>query len=629
MNRKCLQMWWHRAGFRYGQEMVASHARRRYRLLPSKQNPNSGAPPPDSSLWIVHYSRAERRDNIAAQNVQMTKPMQHMMEQRRYITNVGQLPRKEFMLHDRNNWPRINLPGAGHPNAQALAAQQQAAIMSAQSGAVVGGHARGGSMNQIRGRSSTLLAEISVEEEEDVSRGDILDFMTPRDISKLRYEQHHEWMEEIMSSPFATKQIIPSDLGLGRKGELEALTSGFFQTPVTALHETSGNTGPDRVGRMDPSHAAEFATMAAKKVADMEADLEKTRQRHQRRMEKLRRTTALNSAERRLRNATSTSRPQPAERSLDGGNGGANQQSGENIADIVHDVEAAWGRKLQPMMNVTLIQKGGLEERVQYSGLNRNAPSSNVSASKPQFAPPEAPSTPMQSPTTDGATPQALQQPPEPADPSAATSQPIETTDMAEQDYEGIEDQNDLFGDDDADQETAMIPSLDDMNDDVEMAGLEDQGQPDEQDEPEEVGDQGGDQAVDEWVMVNEQEREQEQEQDEQQEDVQQEESAPLAQSANTPAAFSHTPGSGVHSFADSEQGAAPGPAITTDERTEGRLDTPDDFGGGDLDTAGDALADYGADNDELNLDVMDDSAFGDAFHPPDDQTNLDSADFS
>ena len=620
-------MWWHRAGFRYGQEMVASHARRRYRLLPSKQNPNSGAPPPDSSLWIVHYSRAERRDNIPAQNVQMTKPMHHMMEQRRYITNVGQLPRKEFMLHDRNNWPRINLPGAGQPNAQALAAQQQAAIMSAQSGAVVGGHARGGSMNQIRGRSSTLLAEISVEEEEDVSRGDILDFMTPRDISKLRYEQHHEWMEEIMSSPFATKQIIPSDLGLGRKGELEALTSGFFQAPVNALHETSGNAGPNRVGRMDSSHAAEFAEMAAKKVADMEADLEKTRQRHQRRMEKLRRTTILNSAERRLRNATSTSRPPPADRSLDGGSGGANQQSGENIADIVHDVEAAWGRKLQPMMNVTLIQKGGLEERVQYSGLNRNALNNNVSPSKPQTAPSGTPSVLGQSPANEGPTPQTLQQPSEPAAPSVGISQPIGATDMAEPDSEGIEEQDDIFGDGDVGQETAMMPPQDDMNDDVEMAGLEDQGQPDEQDEPEEGDDQGGDQVADEWVMVNEQEHEQEL--GGQQEDMQQEESAEPAQSANTPAAFSHTPGSGVHSFAASEQGAGPGPATTTDERTEGRLDTPDDFGGGGLDTAGDALADYGADNDELNLDVMDDSAFGDAFHPPEDQTNIDDADFS
>merc|ERR1712080_575438 len=39
----------------------------------------------------------------------------------------------------------------------------------------------------------------------------------------------------------------------------------------------------------------------------------------------------------------------------------------------------------------------------------------------------------------------------------------------------------------------------------------------------------------------------------------------------------------------------------------------------GDVDTAGDALASYDDDgNDELNLDGMDDSAFGDAFHQED-----------
>lgn len=54
-------------------------------------------------------------------------------------------------------------------------------------------------------------------------------------------------------------------------------------------------------------------------------------------------------------------------------------------------------------------------------------------------------------------------------------------------------------------------------------------------------------------------------------------------------------------------------------------LDTPDSDMGGDsdnvdIDTAGDALASYGDDDDDLNLDPMEDSAFGDAFHLEDDE---------
>jgi len=54
-------------------------------------------------------------------------------------------------------------------------------------------------------------------------------------------------------------------------------------------------------------------------------------------------------------------------------------------------------------------------------------------------------------------------------------------------------------------------------------------------------------------------------------------------------------------------------------------LDTPDfdmggDFDNVDVDTAGDALASYGNDDDDLNLDPLEDSAFGDAFHPEEDE---------
>jgi len=215
---------------------------------------------------------------MPSQSIPLQPQVQAILQQRRLLQNYGQLARKEFMLHDRNNWPAINLPAALPPmsHAQAfannLARQTQANMMGGQQTggltAPMTAANRATQMAHVRGRSTHLLAgDVTIEEEEDVSRGDMLDFMTPRDISKMRYEQHHEWMEEIMNSPFATKQIIPTDLGLGRKGELEALTGGFFEAPI-------GNTPPTQVGKLELNKAEEFTKMAAKKVSDMQADLE-------------------------------------------------------------------------------------------------------------------------------------------------------------------------------------------------------------------------------------------------------------------------------------------------------------------------------------------------------------------
>ena len=59
-------------------------------------------------------------------------------------------------------------------------------------------------------------------------------------------------------------------------------------------------------------------------------------------------------------------------------------------------------------------------------------------------------------------------------------------------------------------------------------------------------------------------------------------------------------------------------------QQNQEALNTPDfniggDFDNVEVDTAGDALASYGND-DDLNLDDMEGSAFGDAFHPDDEE---------
>ena len=143
---------------------------------------------------------------------------------------------------------------------------------------------------------NAAVGEPTIEEEEDVSRGDALDLVTPREISRMRYEQHHEWMEEIVESAYNINQIIPSDLGLGRKGELESLTRGFFEAPLSAAHPTT-NGAPARVGKMHAGKAAEFTKLAAQKVADMQKELEELKAKHARRMEKLQQISVLAAAE--------------------------------------------------------------------------------------------------------------------------------------------------------------------------------------------------------------------------------------------------------------------------------------------------------------------------------------------
>ena len=607
---------------------MACHARRRYRLLPSK-NPNTGVAPPDPSLWIVHYQKAERRDCIPSQSIHLQPQVQAILQQRRLLQSYGQLARKEFMLHDRNNWPTINLPAALAPmsHAQAfannLARQTQVNMMAGQqAGALTGPMAAANRANQmahVRGRSTNLLAgDATIEEEEDVSRGDMLDFMTHRDISKMRYEQHHEWMEEIMNSPFATKQIIPTNLGLGRKGELETITGGFFEAPTGVLREGSGNAAAMQVGRLELKKADEFTKMAARKVADMQADLEQMHRKHERRMAKLRKITVLNSAEKRLRTA-----PDNVERPARQDFGemvreGSNSGPGSSVGDIVREVEIAWGKKIEPLAGVVCVQRGGLEQRTANSTSSGRHPPNGVESPKKNVTSHQESQTfssPQPVPRMEAEEQQA---PSVPSNSSHTTGAAAGTPTVRNDDG----DETNEFGPDAEQyntQDDAAVPSLDDMDVDMEMAGLEDQDQELEND----------DNTGSEWIMVEEQgddsgnptERDNKSR------------ASPSPQQADTsgsPATFVKSPASGVQSV----------PQIVHDSTlTQATTDTPDfeaeqPNSQGDYDNVGlgvgdNGLMDYGDEDEDLGMDVMDDSAFGDAFHPPEDSNPMEGSDFS
>jgi hypothetical protein len=607
---------------------MACHARRRYRLLPSK-NPNTGVAPPDPSLWIVHYQKAERRDCIPSQSIQLQPQVQAILQQRRLLQSYGQLARKEFMLHDRNNWPAINLPAALAPmsHAQAfannLARQTQANMMGGQQAggltAPMTAANRATQMAHVRGRSTHLLAgDATIEEEEDVSRGDMLDFMTPRDISKMRYEQHHEWMEEIMNSPFATKQIIPTDLGLGRKGELEALTGGFFEAPIGVMREMSGNTPSTQMGKLELNKAEEFTKMAAKKVLDMQADLEKMQQKHERRMAKLRKTTLLNSAEKRLRMAAGPTEPRAQQDLEQTVRDGAKLGSGESVEDIVQEVEAAWDRKIEPMASVVCIQRGGLEDRTASNTLSGRHPLNGMESPKKNVTSREEPQTSSYRHPVPPVDVEEQQEPSAPSPssqtPSAAVGTPTVRNDDGA-DSNGPEPDPEQY----TNQDDTAVPSLDDMDVDMEMAGLED---PD-------AGLEDDGNTGNEWVMVEEQG-------DDSGNATEGDTKSPpfptpqQADASGSPATFANTPASGVqilpHNLHD---GTLTQAATDTPDFEAGRADSQGDFDNVGMGIGDNDLVDYGDDDEDLGMDVMDDSAFGDAFHPPEDTNQMEGSDFS
>ena len=390
-------MYIHRSGYHPPHELLAAHCRRRYRLTPlANVNPSTASC--DPSLWIVHYSRSDVNNQYPVNRIPITPQVQQMMSQRKYLQQSGQLVRKEFMLNDRNNWPTVNLPAnqmpqygqqqmPGYPGnviSHLSRSQQQSYMQEHQTS---GGHQSVGPPSAKRPRQtpptqrpgpSTSIAaaaiaqDPTVEDEEDTSRGDLMDFLTPRDISTMRYTQHHEWMEEIFSSPYATGQIMPVDLGLGRKGELKALTQGFFEAPTSGTPRSSGNDQQPKSGALEVGKAEDFTKRAAQKLADISADMVKLRKQHARRMAKLSKGGIVRDADRRLRQlvinpSEITPDPSAVGAQMDNPANGdaivaALRQQGK-IDEIGREVEAALNLHIEAVQDIKCVQKGGLEKK--------------------------------------------------------------------------------------------------------------------------------------------------------------------------------------------------------------------------------------------------------------------------
>lgn len=370
-------MYQHKTGYSPN-EPVATHSRRRYRLLPSRSN-HTG-PLPDPSLWIVHYTQCDPQDRVPSNVIPVDMRVQQMMSTRQYLHSHGQIVQKEFMLHDRNNWPAIAFP-RGAPRGQQMYAPSAPHARVPQTMAYPTQQQHGGlppskkaklQANSNQASASSSVAVLEADDDEDFSRGDFFDLTTPRDISIARYKQNHEWMEEILSSPYAIHQFIPTDLGLGLRGELGALTEGIFDAPynppqadVKKPLDVAKNI---YVGRLESEKADEFRKRANEQIVQTNAEIEKMNIKHAKRMARFRKGSLISHAEKQLRTAVENPADTGSEiwrlegRIEEDEEGNVVSKAPANVSDIIAQVEASVGRHAAAVKELIRIQDGGYEE---------------------------------------------------------------------------------------------------------------------------------------------------------------------------------------------------------------------------------------------------------------------------
>ena len=357
------------AGYAPG-EPIAAHARRRYRLV--SRNPAQHANP---DLWLIHYYTADPNDRIATNVVPPDPRTQQTMQVRAYLNSQGQITVKEFMLADRSKWPQISFPGRGPQRSPAYFSpiQQRTPVNMAYQTQTM---TPGPSAKRARTHASQPLqaaAPVEVfDDEEDTSRGDMFDHMTPREVAQSRFIQNQEWMEEVLS-PIPTSNLVPVDLGLGLGGSLKPVTDGIFETYNSSKHASDPST--EVIGHLEKSKAEEFKKRALEKIETENKEIEHMARRHARQMAKLLKNAALVEAEKALRDAVNDPSDTGAEYwRLEGklssnddeeeqAEDAAKKTASAKVDDIVAKLETSLGLHTAAVKELRRIQDGGLEER--------------------------------------------------------------------------------------------------------------------------------------------------------------------------------------------------------------------------------------------------------------------------
>ncbi|EEH38226.1 hypothetical protein PAAG_01147 [Paracoccidioides lutzii Pb01] len=615
-----LELYLQRCGYHSPNETIAAHCRKRYRLTPSK-NPNANVLPCDPSLWIIHYSKTPSVDQLPVNRIQITPQMHNILAQRRFLQSQGQLVRKEFMLHDRNSWPTINLPpqvgqqnfaqqGVAYAN-PLLGRQQAGPFYQPQPGQNIPGP-QGKAARSSRSSAAAAMANVAVPdyslEEEEVSTGDMLDAITPRDISKMRYRHHHEWMDEIFGSPYSVRQIMPVDLGLGRKGELESLTSGFFDAPTGPSLAQKELSAPNTTGKMETGKAEAFAKSVDRKVSDINAEIEKMKKIHAKRLEKMKRITVLKEAELALRDAFID--PDDVGTEFWRAEGRLEAFAGEEslqidypdnrpkakVDDIVRNLERHFGKAIVPISEVACVEKGGLQERAPTPKPANGSSVGDVDMAGANITLPGQ---------LDGVADSAQRQPPAAI---TAVPAPVPITAPSVQQTDETEKANVPLPNTTTQAPSVIgtllpaVPSKPDISGDVEMGGVESDNLPTTT----------TDQETGDWVMVSKEDNFPANESTAPTEGNGKPSSAELSVAvAGAAAAAPATgpPGSGL-------QGLTTAGNIELGEPSSLETNNFDDAAGfSNIDSAGDALAAYSEQNDDLGMEELDNSAFGEAFH--------------
>lgn len=337
-------------------EQYAQHTRRRFRLVPAPGQPMTHQP--DPNLYIIHYGPCEPNDMIPAQMIPYDQRVHANMQQWQYLQRAGQIRRKEFMLSDRANWPHLPdltrqqtgpQPGPrGIPQQMAYPAQP-----------VAGPPAKRARHSQSQPQPPPMpqlpSAETPFDDDEDVARGDMFDNLTPREVSLARYQQNHEWMEEILSSPYRIYQITPTDLGLGLKGSLASLTEGIFSAQGTDVA-----TEPEKpyVGRLDPGLAKEFRNRVEEHIRKETENMEAMKAAHEKELAEFKKASQLRILEKEVR------RVDDAGSELWKPHDGAdihNESFKKTVEQIVQEIETSTGRKIESKPVVKCVQPGGYQ----------------------------------------------------------------------------------------------------------------------------------------------------------------------------------------------------------------------------------------------------------------------------
>lgn len=232
-----------------------------------------------------------------------------------------------------------------------------------------------------------------IEEEEGAALGDYLDNLTPADISKMRYKQHHEWIEEIYSSVFSISQIIPEDLGLGLTGKLKELTDGILNTPsydaMKAPFEQEKyaqkyKNAEDPLQRLRPKKerlldtppgSTQYQKLAPEKLEEFETritnfmdsgreEIESMKKAHAATVADFKKTKSYMVAERKLRDADD-----------------------RTVEEIIADLERSVNVKVVQQKDVVCVEEGGLEKEEKSRVVNgsREASASNTNGAASNF----------------------------------------------------------------------------------------------------------------------------------------------------------------------------------------------------------------------------------------------------